>query len=102
VNASVGKKSATGLARLEAHVVMVYRSKERGELAKGSGNDHINLFISDLSEMGQLKTLAESLLSSLQSINVPPATGRDGVQRREATPPRCLCEVSAKSRRFDT
>jgi retinol dehydrogenase-14 len=74
-NAGVGKESALGLARLGAHVVMVCRSKERGELAraeiaKESGNDHIDLFISDLSEMGQVRTLAGSLLSSLQSIDV--------------------------------
>ena len=74
-NGGVGKESAIGLARLGAHVVMVCRSKERGELAraeiaKKSRNDHIDLFISDLSEMGQVRTLAESLLSSLQSIHV--------------------------------
>ena len=74
-NAGVGKETAIGLARLGAHVVMVCRSKERGELAraeiaKESGNDHIDLFISDLSEMGQVRTLAGSLLSSLQSIDV--------------------------------
>ena len=43
-NAGVGKESAIGLARLGARVVMVCRSKERGELAraeieKKSGND---------------------------------------------------------------
>ena len=74
-NGGVGKESAIGLARMGAHVVMVCRSKERGELAraeiaKESRNDHIDLFISDLSEMGQVRTLAESLLSSLHSIHV--------------------------------
>ncbi len=74
-NAGVGKESALGLAKLGAHVVMVCRSKERGELAKAeiakeSGNDQIDLFISDLSEMEQVRTLAAALLSSLKSIDV--------------------------------
>lgn len=74
-NSGVGKQSAIGLARLGAHVVMVCRSKERGELAKTdlaneSGSDLIDLFIADLSEMAQVRRLASSLLSSLQSIDV--------------------------------
>jgi len=74
-NSGVGKQSAIGLARLGARVIMVCRSKERGEVAKAeiakkSGSDRIELFIADLSEMGQVRTLASSLLLSLQSIDV--------------------------------
>jgi NAD(P)-dependent dehydrogenase (short-subunit alcohol dehydrogenase family) len=74
-NSGVGKQSAIGLAKLGAHVVMICRSKERGEVAKAeiakkSGSDRIDLFIADLSEMGQVRTLASSLLSGLQSIDV--------------------------------
>lgn len=74
-NGGVGKESAIGLAKLDAHVVMVCRSKERGELARAeitsrSGNENVDLFIADLSKMEEVRRLADELLSSLPTIDV--------------------------------
>lgn len=65
-NSGVGKETALGLARLGAHVVMVCRSKERGEDAQAelrarSGNGAIDLLLADLSSQQEVLALADAV-----------------------------------------
>jgi len=53
-NSGIGKATALGLAKLDAHVVMLCRDKSRGEKALSdiiteSGNESIDLLVADLS-----------------------------------------------------
>lgn len=53
-NSGIGKATAQGLAKLDAHIVMLCRDKSRGEEAQSeiiteSGNESITLLLADLS-----------------------------------------------------
>jgi NAD(P)-dependent dehydrogenase (short-subunit alcohol dehydrogenase family) len=62
-NSGLGKATALGLAKLGYHVVMVARSRERGEAARQeiittSGNAQVELMIADLARQGSIRDLA--------------------------------------------
>ena len=85
-NAGIGKATATGLARMGAIVVMVCRSRERGETAKAeiatdSGSQDIDLLIADLSSQGSVRKLARTFTSKYA------ATPRPHQQCRHYQPP---------------
>ncbi len=74
-NSGIGKQTALGLARMGATVVMVCRSKERGEAAmaeikNGSGNDAVDLLLTDLSSQAQIRKLAKEFKDRYQRLDV--------------------------------
>ena len=74
-NAGIGKATATGLARMGATVVMVCRSRERGETAQAeiaadSGSQDIDLLIADLSSQGSVRKLARTFSSTYSQLHV--------------------------------
>ena len=63
-NSGIGKVTALALARKGATVVMVCRSRDRGEAARAdittrSGNESVNLLIADLSSQRAIRKVAE-------------------------------------------
>lgn len=74
-NSGIGKATATALAGMGAHVVMVARSRERGEAALGdvkraSGNAKVDLLLADLSSQASIRQLAVEILAAYPSIDV--------------------------------
>ena len=74
-NSGIGKQTALGLARMGATVVMVCRSKERGEAARleirrESGNTSVDLMLADLSSQAQIRKLAKEFKDRYQRLDV--------------------------------
>ncbi len=73
-NSGVGFETAKCLAKSGAHVVMVCRSEARGLPAKQQverlAQGPVDLVCADLSEMGEVRTLAETLLARYPQIHV--------------------------------
>lgn len=74
-NSGIGKETALGLARMGATVVMVCRSKERGETAMAeikerSGNTSVDLMIADLSSQAQIRKLAKEFKERYKRLDV--------------------------------
>lgn len=74
-SAGIGKVTARELARLGARVVMVCRSRERGErallelqLALGSG--HLYLMTADLASQRDIRRLAEEVRRNFEAVHV--------------------------------
>ena len=62
-NSGLGRETALALAEMKANVVMVCRNREKGEAAraeisKKSGNESVDLLLSDLSSLAEVRTLA--------------------------------------------
>ena len=74
-NAGIGKATALGLAKMGAKVVMVCRSRERGEVAlaeitRESGNDSVSLLLADLSSQTAVRNLAAEFTATYPSLHV--------------------------------
>lgn len=74
-NSGIGKATAMGLARIGATVLMVCRSRERGETAQAeivreSGNRHVDLLIADLSSQGSIRKLARAFKAKYLELHV--------------------------------
>jgi NAD(P)-dependent dehydrogenase (short-subunit alcohol dehydrogenase family) len=74
-NAGIGKATALGLAEMGAAVVMVCRSRARGEAAladirRRSGNDQIALLLADLSSQAQVRALAAEFKQRYDRLHV--------------------------------
>ena len=74
-NGGIGRATVLGLANLGATVVMVCRSRERGEAAlaevkEKSNNDHVSLQIADLSSQVEVRKLAENFKSQHSALHV--------------------------------
>ncbi|MCK4442932.1 MAG: SDR family oxidoreductase, partial [Thermoplasmata archaeon] len=74
-NSGIGKVMALDLAKMGANVVMVCRSKERGEAAQRdivnqSGNESVELMLADLSSMGDVRELAEEFRKKHDRLDV--------------------------------
>lgn len=74
-NAGIGKATAVGLAKLGATVVMVCRSRERGEAARQeiidrSGRSAVHLLLADLASQTDIRQLAQTLLEQFPRIDV--------------------------------
>ncbi|MHA2357109.1 MAG: SDR family oxidoreductase [Candidatus Thorarchaeota archaeon] len=74
-NSGIGKATAIGLATKRANVIMVCRSRDRGEEAKAeiiekTGNDQVDLMLADLSLQVQVRTLAKEISERFQSVHV--------------------------------
>ena len=62
-NSGIGKAAAVQLARLDAHVVMACRSKERGddalkEIKQASGSQYVELMLVDMASQASIRTFA--------------------------------------------
>jgi NAD(P)-dependent dehydrogenase (short-subunit alcohol dehydrogenase family) len=74
-NSGLGKATALGLAKQGATVVMVCRSKERGEAARqeivaASGNQAVDLLLADLGSQQSVRQLAQDVRARYQRLNV--------------------------------
>lgn len=74
-NSGIGKATAERLAELGATVVMVCRSRERGEGALGeikrkSGSSDVELLIADFASLESVRSLAREYLGSHGSLHV--------------------------------
>lgn len=74
-NTGIGKATALGLAKMGATVVMVCRSRERGEAAlteikQESGNDAVFLLLADLSSQAAIRHLAREFTSKHTTLHV--------------------------------
>jgi NAD(P)-dependent dehydrogenase (short-subunit alcohol dehydrogenase family) len=74
-SSGVGEQTALGLAQRGAHVVLVCRSRERGErsraaIVRASGNEAVQLQLADLSSQAAIRQLAKEILASVPAIHV--------------------------------
>lgn len=74
-NSGLGKFTALGFARMGATVVMVCRSRERGEAARteimaASGNQSVDLLLADLSSQAAVRQLADAFKAKHQPLHV--------------------------------
>lgn len=74
-NAGIGKRAALQCAQKGAEVVMVCRSKERGEAAlteirEKSGNESVNLMLCDLSLQESIRKLVREFKESYDQLHV--------------------------------
>ena len=73
-NSGVGFETAVQLAKHSAHLVMVCRSKERGEAAKAKieavAKGPVDLVLADLSLLAEVRKLAGTLLDTYPKIHV--------------------------------
>jgi NAD(P)-dependent dehydrogenase (short-subunit alcohol dehydrogenase family) len=65
-NSGIGKETALGLAQLGAHVVLVCRNREKGQVAleeirRESGSLRVDLLIADMSSQASVRALAEEI-----------------------------------------
>lgn len=73
-NSGIGYATAETLAKSSCHLYLVCRHKERGEAAiaklkQVSGNQHIYLYLCDMSCMSQVKKLANQLIEDKRPVN---------------------------------
>jgi retinol dehydrogenase 14 len=69
----IGKATASGLARMGAHVVIVGRSRERGEAALSelrAGGGKVDLLLADLSSQQSIRQLAEEFTAKYTHLDV--------------------------------
>src|SRR6267378_6369800 len=74
-NSGIGKAASLALAKMGATVVMVARSKERGEAARSeiirkSQNNSVDLLLADLSSLESVRQLATDLKKKYSKLNV--------------------------------
>ncbi|MEC0229174.1 SDR family oxidoreductase [Paenibacillus alba] len=74
-NSGMGLATTVALARKGAHVIMLCRSKQRGDLAlaearQQSGSDRIELMLCDLGSLASIRTFAEDFLAKHQVLDV--------------------------------
>jgi NAD(P)-dependent dehydrogenase (short-subunit alcohol dehydrogenase family) len=74
-NAGIGKETALSLAKKGASVVMVARSRERGEAARDairaeSGNENVDLMLADLSVQDDIYDLAQAFRTRYDRLDV--------------------------------
>lgn len=74
-SSGVGKATAMGIARLGATVIILCRSRERGERAveeikTSSGNENISLMLADLSAQESIRRFADDFKRSQSSLHV--------------------------------
>jgi NAD(P)-dependent dehydrogenase (short-subunit alcohol dehydrogenase family) len=74
-NAGIGQATALALAQWGATVIMVCRSRERGEAAQveiqsQSGNDKVDLLLADLSSQAEIRRLAAEINARYPELHV--------------------------------
>ncbi|MFX1418186.1 MAG: SDR family oxidoreductase [Promethearchaeota archaeon] len=74
-NSGIGKATALGLAKLDAHVVMLCRDKFRGEDAQSeiidaTGNESIDLLLADLTSHQSIRNFVSNFQKKYDKLNV--------------------------------
>lgn len=74
-NSGIGKATALGLAKLDAHVVMLCRDKSRGvkalsDIVTESGNESTDLIIADLSSQYSIRQSVKEFQIKFDKLNV--------------------------------
>jgi NAD(P)-dependent dehydrogenase (short-subunit alcohol dehydrogenase family) len=73
-NCGIGKETAIALAKMGARVVMVVRSKERGEIARDEIAKHssspVDLMLCDLSSMESVRKFAKEFIENYNRLDV--------------------------------
>jgi len=74
-NSGIGKATAIGLAEMNASVVMLCRSKERGEVAQKeikelTGNNNVDLLLCDLSSQKEIRDFVTEFKSKYQKLHI--------------------------------
>lgn len=74
-NSGIGFETAKGLAKLGHSIIMVCRTKEKGdkalaEIINATGNQNIELMIADLSSQKQIRELGTKILSKFPVLDV--------------------------------
>ena len=74
-NSGIGKETALGLARMGATVIMVCRSREKGEEARQdiiqrSGNAAVELMLADLASQQSIRQLAHNFQQRYQQLHI--------------------------------
>ncbi|OLE91205.1 MAG: short-chain dehydrogenase [Crenarchaeota archaeon 13_1_20CM_2_51_8] len=74
-NSGIGKATALGLARMGANVVVVSRSKEKGEAALNeiiakSGNQNVELMLADMSSQDSIRRLASDFKAGHEKLHL--------------------------------
>jgi NAD(P)-dependent dehydrogenase (short-subunit alcohol dehydrogenase family) len=89
-NVGIGKETAIGLARKGAHVLMVCRSRERGEAALGevraaARSDRVELLLCDMAAFASMRELSEAIHERFESLHVLVNNAGAMFARRELT-----------------
>lgn len=89
-NSGVGKETALGLASLGGNVVIVCRSKEKGEAALAevkakSGNENTQLMLADLSSLKSVPELAQEFKAKYDKLHVLINNAGEILSRRHVT-----------------
>ncbi|NVM18416.1 MAG: SDR family oxidoreductase [Candidatus Lokiarchaeota archaeon] len=87
-NSGIGKATAIGLAKLNATVVMLCRSKETGvvaqrEIIELTGNNNVDLFLCDLSSQQEIRNFATEFQKKYQKLHV--LINNAGVMKKQGT-----------------
>lgn len=74
-NAGIGKETALSLARMGATVVLVCRSRSKGEAAQAdiqtaSNNPHVDLILADFASLAAVRRAAETFLARYDRLDV--------------------------------
>ncbi|MCK4287243.1 MAG: SDR family oxidoreductase [Candidatus Lokiarchaeota archaeon] len=74
-NSGIGKATALGLAKMNAVVVMLCRSKDTGKIAQKeiideSGNKKVDLLLCDLSSQEQIRSFVDEFKQKYQNLHV--------------------------------
>jgi len=90
-NSGLGFEAARELAKKKATVVMVCRSKDKGEKARSeivtaTGNENVKVLVADMCRPGDIKKLAEDYLKSGDRLDVLINNAGAIVDKREMTP----------------
>ena len=90
-NSGIGKATSLALAKMGATVVMVARSKEKGETARSeiireSQNNSVDLLLADLSSLESVRTLASEFQKKYSRLHVLINNAGLFNQRRRVTP----------------
>ncbi|KKN54966.1 hypothetical protein LCGC14_0586880 [marine sediment metagenome] len=74
-NSGIGKETASGLADLDAEVVMLCRNKEKGrkaqnEIIEKTNNKKVHLYLADLSKQADIRNFVEDFRQKFDKLHI--------------------------------
>jgi len=89
-NSGIGKNTALELAKMDAHIIMVCRSKNKGiqaqkEILELSGNPDIDLMVADLSSLTSIRNLADKFKERYANLHILIQNAGTMVKNRSVT-----------------